>query len=44
VLIGLSLNSSLRDQRHGTRLVAALSFIALAGVSSAGPTMSSTKA
>jgi undecaprenyl-diphosphatase len=32
VLIGLSLNSSLRDQRHGTRLVAALSFIALAGV------------
>jgi len=32
VLIGLSLNSSIRDQRHGTRLVAGLSLIALAGI------------
>jgi undecaprenyl-diphosphatase len=32
VLIGLSLNSSLRDQRHGTRLIAGLSFIALTAV------------
>ncbi|HYQ55329.1 MAG TPA: phosphatase PAP2 family protein, partial [Pseudomonas sp.] len=32
VLIGLSLNSSIRDQRHGTRLIAGLSFLALAGV------------
>ena len=31
-LIGLSLNSSMRDQRHGTRLIAGLSFIALTGV------------
>ncbi|NIE75611.1 phosphatase PAP2 family protein [Pantoea sp. Ap-967] len=32
VLIGLSLNSSVRDQRHGTRLIAGLSFIALTAV------------
>ncbi|MFJ4067081.1 bifunctional DedA family/phosphatase PAP2 family protein [Pseudomonas sp. NPDC089996] len=32
VIIGLSLNSSIRDQRHGTRLIAGLSFIALAGL------------
>ncbi|MFB4392004.1 MULTISPECIES: bifunctional DedA family/phosphatase PAP2 family protein [unclassified Pseudomonas] len=29
VLVGLSLSSSLRDQRHGTRLIAALSLVAL---------------
>ncbi|MDF0731416.1 bifunctional DedA family/phosphatase PAP2 family protein [Pseudomonas entomophila] len=29
VLVGLSLNSSIRDQRHGTRLIAALSLVAL---------------
>ena len=32
MLIGLSLNSSIRDQRHGTRLVAGLSLLALAGI------------
>lgn len=32
VVIGLSLNASIRDRRHGTRLIAALSFLALAGV------------
>ncbi|MFF7106315.1 bifunctional DedA family/phosphatase PAP2 family protein [Pseudomonas sichuanensis] len=32
VLIGLSLNSSIRDQRHGTRLVAALSGVAVAAL------------
>ncbi|MGN8261696.1 bifunctional DedA family/phosphatase PAP2 family protein [Pseudomonas sp. SMSB3] len=32
VLIGLSLSSSIRDRRHGTRLIAGLCFIALAGV------------
>ncbi len=32
VLIGLSLNSSIRDQRHGTRLVAALSGAAVAAL------------
>lgn len=32
VLVGLSFNSSVRDQRHGTRLIAGLSLVALAGV------------
>ncbi len=32
VVVGLSLNSSVRDRRHGTRLIAGLSFLALAGV------------
>ncbi|TFF38345.1 bifunctional DedA family/phosphatase PAP2 family protein [Pseudomonas sp. RIT623] len=32
VLIGLSLNSSIRDQRHGTRLIAALSGVAVAAL------------
>lgn len=32
VLIGLSLNSSLRDQRYGTRLIAALSGLAVAAL------------
>ncbi|QVM90797.1 bifunctional DedA family/phosphatase PAP2 family protein [Pseudomonas entomophila] len=32
VLIGLSLNSSLRDQRYGTRLIAALSSLAVAAL------------
>lgn len=32
VLIGLSINSSLRSQRHGTRLIAAVSFLALLAV------------
>lgn len=32
VLVGLSINSSLRSQRHGTRLIAAVSLVALAGV------------
>ncbi|MDH0647201.1 bifunctional DedA family/phosphatase PAP2 family protein [Pseudomonas sp. GD03858] len=32
VLIGLSLSSSMRDQRHGTRLIAALSGVALAAL------------
>ena len=32
VLIGFSLNSSLRDQRYGTRLIAGLSLLALAGI------------
>lgn len=32
VIIGLSLNTSIRDQRHGTRLIAGMSFLALAGV------------
>ena len=32
VLIGLSLNSSLRDQRNGTRLITGLSVVALTGI------------
>lgn len=32
VLVGLSFNASIRDQRHGTRLIAGLSLVALAGV------------
>lgn len=32
VIIGLSLNTSIRDQRHGTRLIAGMSFLALTGV------------
>ena len=32
VIIGLSLTTSIRDQRHGTRLIAGMSFAALAGV------------
>ncbi|MBA1203063.1 phosphatase PAP2 family protein [Pseudomonas capeferrum] len=32
VLVGLSINSSLRSQRHGTRLIAGVSLLALAGV------------
>ncbi|MDH0302354.1 MULTISPECIES: bifunctional DedA family/phosphatase PAP2 family protein [unclassified Pseudomonas] len=32
VLIGLSLSTSIRDQRHGTRLIAALSGVALAAL------------
>lgn len=32
VLVGLSFNSSVRDQRHGTRLIAGLSLVALAAV------------
>ncbi|MFV3403020.1 MULTISPECIES: bifunctional DedA family/phosphatase PAP2 family protein [Pseudomonas] len=32
VLIGLSLNSSIRDQRHGTRLITAMSGVAVAAL------------
>jgi len=32
VLVGLSINSSLRSHRHGTRLIAAVSLLALAGL------------
>lgn len=32
VLVGLSFNASIRDQRHGTRLIAGLSLVALAGI------------
>ncbi|MBC3468044.1 VTT domain-containing protein, partial [Pseudomonas sp. RW10S2] len=32
VLVALSFNASIRDQRHGTRLIAGLSLVALAGV------------
>lgn len=32
ILLGLSLNSSIRDQRHGTRLISGLSLVALLGV------------
>ncbi|OCT34655.1 bifunctional DedA family/phosphatase PAP2 family protein [Pseudomonas putida] len=32
VLVGLSFNASIRDQRHGTRLIAGLSLVAPAGV------------
>jgi len=32
VIIGFSLTTSIRDQRHGTRLIAGMSFAALAGV------------
>ncbi|MGC7841659.1 bifunctional DedA family/phosphatase PAP2 family protein [Pseudomonas wayambapalatensis] len=32
VLVALSFNASIRDQRHGTRLIAGLSLVALAGI------------